>query len=187
MMTWTGSEDKTDEEREPLLKSLAKYIALLTLSLTIYALYVFHVTPSISYTVTTTLGRLGTVALYIALLLFVVRDLLVKYRRVSVITMNLALMSLAVSATLGCIAELAELRFVNFDLIPPFFVIERCPIPYKCNGFGFLDLSVPLIVTFALALYATIRVSKSIATSRVKERSEIKERLSSELSAEDVS
>ncbi len=187
MMTWTGSEDRTDEEREPLLRSLVKHIALLILSLSVYALYALHVTPRISYTMAITLSKFSTLALYIALLLFIIKDLLAKCKRASVAAMNLALTSLALSAILGGIAELAELRYVNYGLLPPFFVIERCPTPYRCNGFGFLDLSIPLIITFALALYAALGVAKSLAAGRIKERGKIEERLSSKPSTEDIS
>ncbi len=187
VMTWTGSEDRTDEEREPLLRSLAKHITLLALSLAIYTLYAFHVAPRISYTTASALSKFGTLALYAALLLLIVKDLLAKYRRVSATVMNLALISLALSATLGSIAELAELRYVNYGLLPPFFVVESCPTPYRCDSFGFLDLSIPLVITFALALYAALGIAKSIAAGRVEERSEIEEGLSSELSAENVS
>ncbi len=186
MMTWTGSEDRTDEEREPLLRSLVKNIALFVLSLTIYALYALHVTPRISYTVTITLSKSGTLALYATLLLLIIKDLLAKHRRASAIAMNLALSCLALSAVLGSIAELAELRYVNYGLLPPFFIVERCPTPYRCDNFSFLDLSIPLMLTFVLALYATLGVAKSIITGRVKERSEIKERLSSEPSTENI-
>ncbi|HIP56457.1 MAG TPA: hypothetical protein EYH02_00050 [Ignisphaera aggregans] len=175
-MKWTGSEEKADEVREPLLNGVAKHLLLLSMTLTIYAMYVMRITPAMSTSLVLLLNRLSTLLLYIALALFVLRDV-VRGKLSRVIT-DLALIDLSLSAILGNLAELSKLRDVEYMLVAPFIVLERCSVPQKCNGFTFLSINVPLIIVFALLLYAALGIAKSIITRCVEKRSKVEVKLS---------
>ena len=184
VMKWTGSEEEADEVREPLLRKIAKYLPLLSMTLAIYAMYAMRVTPAIPYTLMSPLNVLSTVFLYVALAILAIRDL-VRGRLSKALT-NLALISLSISAVLGNLADLSKLRNVDYTLVAPFIVLERCSVPQKCNGFAFLSINVPLITAFALLLYAALGIAKCVVTGCVEERSEVEARLSSQQSEECV-
>lgn len=183
-MKWTGSEEEADEVREPLLRKIAKYLPLLSMTLAIYAMYAMHVTPAIPYTLMSPLNVLSTIFLYVALAILAIRDL-VRGKLSRALT-NLALISLSISAVVGNLAELSKLRNVDYTLVAPFIVLERCSVPQKCNGFAFLSINVPLITAFALLLYAALGIAKCVVTRCVEERSEVEARLSSQQSEECV-
>lgn len=171
VMKWTGSEERADEVREPLLNGIVKHLLLLSMSLTIYAMYVMRIIPEMPITLALLLNRLSTLLLYVALALFVLRDLL--RGKISHIITDLALIDLSLSAVLGSLAELSKLRDVEYTLIAPFIVLERCTTPQKCNGFAFLSINVPLIVVFALLLYAALGIAKGVITRCIEKRSKV--------------
>jgi len=176
-MKWTGSEEGADEVREPLLRRVAKYLPLLSMTLAIYAMYAIRVTPAIPYTLVLLLNMLSTVFLYIALAFLAIRDMIRgKFSRAFT---NLALISLSLSTILGNLAELSKLRNIDYTLVAPFIVLERCSVPQMCDNYAFLSINVPLVTAFALLLYAALGVVKSMITGCVEKQSKVEARLSS--------